>query len=88
MPDKQPAKQPDKLAYLGGQVNALLAFIAASIASHPEPEKFRAAYLRSAEMQETLSMNAAVPEDYLTGERETKAAIEQVFNAVLQKRAG
>jgi len=76
-------KQVNKLEHLGGQVNALLAFAAASIQSHPDPEKFRAAYRRSAELQETITMNAAVPEDFLKGERDTKAGIEKIFELVL-----
>ena len=36
MPDKRTAKQPDRLLYMGGQVNALFAFVAASVQSHPD----------------------------------------------------
>ena len=75
-------QQTNKLEHLGGQVNTLLAFVAASIQTHPDPRKLRAAYLRSAELQESISLNAAVPEDFLRGQRETHAAIENIFGLV------
>jgi hypothetical protein len=79
--------QTNKLEHLGGQVNALLAFVAALVQSHPEPEKLRAAFLRSAELQETIALNAAVSEDYLKGQRDTAGGIEQVFKAVADLKA-
>ena len=35
-------KQPDKVEFLGGQVSALMAFVAASIQSHPDPDRLYA----------------------------------------------
>jgi hypothetical protein len=76
----------NKLDYLYGQVNALLAFAAASIQYHPEPEKFRDGFRRSAALQETNAMNVAVSEDYLRGQQETTAGLEKVFEIVCQLR--
>jgi hypothetical protein len=80
-------QQLNKLEHVGGQVNTLLAFVAASIQAHPDHQKLRAAYLRSAELQESISLNAAVPEDFLKGQRETHAAIEQLFDFVLKQKS-
>jgi hypothetical protein len=80
-------QQTNKLEHLGGQVNTLLAFVAASIQAHPDPQKLRAAYLRSAELQESVSLNAAVPEDFLKGQRETNTAIEKLLNLVLEQKS-
>ena len=80
-------QQTNKLEYLGGQVNTLLAFVAASIQAHPDPQKLRAAYLRSAELQESITLNAAVPEDYLRGQRDTSAGIEKIFKLVTEKKS-
>ena len=78
--------QLDKLDYLYGQVNALLAFAAASIQYHPEPEKFREGFRRSAALQESNAMNQAVSEDYLRGQQETTAGLEKIFEIVCQLR--
>jgi hypothetical protein len=80
-------QQTNKLEHLGGQVNTLLAFVAASIQAHPDPQKLRAAYLRGAELQESVSLNAAVPEDFLKGQRETNTAIEKLLNLVLEQKS-
>jgi hypothetical protein len=79
-------KQLNKLEHLGGQVNALLGFTAALIQSHPEPDKFFAVFLRSAELQETLALNASVSEDFLKGQRDTKAGIEKIFRAIADRK--
>ena len=76
----------EKLEYLGGQVNTLLAFVAASIQAHPDPQKLRAAYLRSADLQESITLNAAVPENYLRGQRDTSAGIEKVFKLLAEHK--
>jgi len=80
-------QQTNKLEYLGGQVNTLLAFVAASIQAHPDPQKLHAAYRRSAELQESITLNAAVPEDYLRGQRDTSAGIEKIFKLVTEKKS-
>jgi hypothetical protein len=80
-------QQTNKLDHLGGQVNTLLSFVAASIQSHAEPQKLRAAYLRSAELQESIALNAAVPEDFLKGQRETSAAIEKLLKLVAEQKS-
>jgi hypothetical protein len=77
-------RETEKLEYLGGQVNTLLTFVAASIQAHPDPQKLRAAYLRSAELQESVTLNAAVPENYLRGQRDTSAGIEKVFKLLAE----
>jgi hypothetical protein len=74
----------DKLDYLYGQVNALLAFAVASIQFHPDPEKLREGFSRSSELSESNAMNAAVSEDYLRGQRETSEALERIFRIVCQ----
>jgi hypothetical protein len=74
----------DKLDYLYGQVNALLAFAAASIQYHPEPEKLREGFRRSAALSETNAMNLAVSEDYLRGQREMSEGLEKVFQIVCE----
>jgi hypothetical protein len=78
--------QIDKLEYLYGQVNALLAFAAASIQYHPEPEKFREGFRRSSELQESNALGLAVSEDYLRGQKETIDGLEKVFQIVCQLR--
>jgi hypothetical protein len=80
-------KQPDKLEFLGGQVSALMAFVAASIQSHPDPDRLFAAYQRNVELQEALSLNAAVSEEVLKVQRDTRAHIEKVFRAVADRKA-
>ena len=80
-------QQTNKLEYLGGQVNTLLAFVAASIQAHPDPQKLRAAYMRSAELQESITLNAAVPEDYLRGQRDTSAGIEKIFKLLAEYKS-
>ena len=82
MPDDRSAKQPDRLLYLGGQVNALLAFVAASVQSHPDRAALQAAFRHSAQLQESQTLNAAVSEDYLRGQQETLAGIEKLFEAL------
>ena len=84
MPDKRPAQPPDRLLYLGGQVNALLAFVAASIQSHPDRQRLRAAFQRGARLQETQTLNAAVAEDYLRGQQETVAGIDKLFETLAE----
>ena len=74
----------DKLEYLYGQVNSLLAFAVASIQFHPDPERLREGFRRSSELQETNAMNLAVSEDYLRGQRETSEALEKIFGIVCQ----
>ena len=74
----------NKLDYLYGQVNALLAFAAASIQYHPDPDTFREGFRRSSALQETNAMNAAVSEDYLRGQQETTAGLEKIFHIVSQ----
>jgi hypothetical protein len=76
----------DKVEFLGGQVSALMAFVAATIQSHPEPEKLFAAYLRNVELQEALSLNVAVSEDVLRIQRETRAGIEKIFKALMARK--
>ena len=75
----------NKLDHLGGQVNSLMSFVAASIQAHPDPRKLRAAFMRSAELQESIALNAAVPEDFLKGQRETNAAIEKLLQIVAEQ---
>ena len=75
-------KRPDKLEFLGGQVSALMAFVAASIQSHPDPDRLYAAYQKNAEIQEALSLNAAVSEEVLKVQRDTRTNIEKVFKAL------
>ena len=82
MPDKQAAKQPDRLLYLGGQVNALFAFVAASVQSHPDRPALHAAFRRSAQLQDSQTLNAAVHDDYLRGQQETLAGIEKLFEVL------
>jgi hypothetical protein len=84
MPDKIAAKRPDPLLYLGGQMNALLAFVAASIQSHPNRAELRASFERGARLQEAKTLNAEVSDDYLRGQQETTAGILQLFD-VLEK---
>ena len=79
-------QKTDKLDHLGGQVNSLMSFVAASIQAHPDPQKLRAAFLRSAELQESIALNAAVPEDFLKGQRETNAAIEKLLTIVSEQK--
>ena len=79
-------QQTNKLDHLGGQVNTLMAFVAASIQAHPDVKKLRAAYLRSAELQESMALNAAVPEDFLKGQRETHTAIDKLLALVAEPR--
>ena len=79
-------QKTDKLDHLGGQVNSLMSFVAASIQAHPDPQKLRAAFLRSAELQESIALNAAVPEDFLKGQRETNAAIEKLLKIVSEQK--
>jgi hypothetical protein len=75
-------KRPDPLLYTGGQMNALLAFAAALIRTHPEPEKLRAMFQRTSALQEANALNAAVSEDYLKGQRDTLSAMEKLLEAV------
>ena len=75
----------DKVEFLGGQVSALMAFVAATIQSHPEPDRLYAAFLRNVELQEALSLNAAVSEDVLKVQRATQANIEKVFKGLKRK---
>jgi hypothetical protein len=79
-------QQTNKLDHLGGQVNSLMAFVAASIQAHPDPRRLLAAYLRSAELQESIALNAAVPEDFLKGQRETHVAIEKLLRLVAEPK--
>jgi len=75
-------KKPDPLLYTGGQMNALLAFAAALIRTHPEPEKLRAMFQRTAALQESNALNSAVSEDYLKGQYDTIAAMEKLLEAI------
>ena len=84
MTDKSAAKRPDPLLYLGGQMNALLAFVAASVQSHPDRAELLASFQRSARLQETQTLNADVLDDYLRGQQETTDGILKLFE-VLEK---
>jgi len=79
-------KGMDKVEFLGGQVSALMAFVAAMIQSHPEPQKLYAAYLKNVELQEALSLNVAVSEDVLKVQRDTRLQIEKIFKALLARQ--
>ena len=82
MPQKPSAKEPDRLLYLGGQVNALLALVTALVQHHPERARLLEAFRRSAQLQETQALNLAVSEDYLRGLQETIAGIEKLFEVL------
>jgi len=82
MRDDDDARKPDPLLYLGGQVNALLAFVAALVQSHPDRPGLLAAFRRTAQLQESQTLNAAVSDDYLRGQQETLAGIEKLFEAL------
>ena len=84
MPENRSENPPDRLLYLGGQMNALLAFVAASAQSHPDRPGLEAAFRRSAQLQESQALNAAVSEDYLRGQQETLAGIAKLFEVLAE----
>jgi hypothetical protein len=84
MAEKRAAKRPDPMLYLGGQMNALLAFVAASVQSHPNRAELRASFERGARLQEAKTLNMEVSDDYLRGQQETTAGILKLFE-VLEK---
>jgi len=59
MQDKRTATPTDRLQYLGGQMNALLAFVAASVQSHPDRGALQAQNVASVCCQAPRALDAA-----------------------------
>ena len=76
----------EKIDFLGGQVNALLAFASAVIQTHPDTAALGAAYAKSVELQATSSLNVAVSEPFLKGQAQIRKDIKALFIAAAQRK--
>ena len=76
-----------KIEHLAGQVNCLMAFIAAAIASHNELGLLASEFLRLSESQRSTSLVITVSEQFLEGQHQCRTDIANLMREAIAKGA-
>jgi hypothetical protein len=78
----------EKIDFLGGEVDALLAFASAMIKTHPNLQALDGAFTQSKELQAASALASTASEAFLQGQEQVRERIKQLFMAAyLQKGA-
>lgn len=75
----------EKLHHLAGEVNALMAFIAAVISTHPNIHALSEEFHRLSETQEAVSLPISVSEHFLEGQAERRENINNLIRVALAR---
>jgi hypothetical protein len=76
----------EKINFLGGQVNALLAFTSAVIKAHHDAARLEAAFAESRDLQEAITLPTNASEAFIKGQEDIRASIKGCFLSAALRR--
>lgn len=76
----------EKIDFLGGEVDALLAFASSIIKTHPDPRALEAAYFDSKERQAAMTLASPASDAFVQGQDQIRDRLKRLFLAAALER--